>query len=94
MRRLILTFAAFAAFAAPAFAQSAGGGYRPPNDQVNCTVWARKLETGLEVVAPVPPKNFNSAQAALQKAKSAQQAGRWFACSVAADSGLRALEAG
>jgi hypothetical protein len=91
MRRSILTLAAFVALATPAFAQ---GGLTPPNEQVNCTEWTRKLETGLEVIAPTPRRNFNSAQAALQRAKTAQQASQWFSCSVAAESGLRALDAG
>jgi hypothetical protein len=92
MRLSILTLAAVAALATPAFAQS--GGLTPPNEQVNCTEWTRKLETGLEVIAPTPRRNVSAAQAALQRAKAAQQGSQWYACSVAADSGLRALDAG
>jgi hypothetical protein len=91
MRSLTYTVVALFALAAPAFAQ---GGYTPPNEQVDCTEWTRKLETGLEVIAPAPGKNFDLARAQLQRAKSEQQAGKWYACSAAADTGLRALNAG
>jgi hypothetical protein len=92
MRRTMLTLAALAAFAAPAFAQT--GGYTPPREEVNCNEWTRKLETGLEVIAPGPNKRLEAARAALQKAKSEQAAGKYYACAVAADSGIRALDAG
>jgi hypothetical protein len=88
---MILAAAAVMALTAPALAQ---GGYTPPNEQVNCTEWTRKLETGLEVIAPTPTKRVEAARNALQKAKQEQQASRWYACAVAADSGLRALDAG
>jgi hypothetical protein len=91
MRRIILAAASVAALAAPAFAQ---GGYTPPTEQANCTEWTRKLETGLEVIAPTPVHRVEAARASLQKAKSEQQAGHFYACAVAADSGLRALDAG
>jgi hypothetical protein len=91
MRRIILAAASVVALGVPAFAQ---GGYTPPNEQVNCTEWTRKLETGLEVIAPTPMHRVDAARAALQKAKSEQQAGRYYACAAAADSGLRTLDAG
>lgn len=92
MRRTTLMAAALVVLAGPAFVQAAG--YTPPNEQVNCNEWTRKLETGLEVIAPTPPKNMDRARASLQSAKTQQQAGKWYACAVAADTGLRALDAG
>lgn len=91
MRRIILAAASVFALAAPALAQ---GGYTPPDPQTNCTEWTRKLETGLEVIAPTPVHRVDAARAALQKAKAEQQAGKYFSCSEAANSGLRALDAG
>lgn len=89
--RIALVAVAVAALAAPALAQ---GGYTPPDPQNNCTEWTRKLETGLEVIAPAPGQRVEAARSSLQRAKSEQQAGRWHSCAVAADSGLRALNAG
>ena len=91
MRRIILAAASILVLGAPAFAQ---GGYAPPNEQMDCTEWTRKLETGLEVIAPTPVHRVEAARAALQKAKSEQQAGHYYACATAADGGLRALNAG
>jgi hypothetical protein len=91
MRPMTLAFAAALILAAPGFAQT---GYSPPNEEVECKDGTRKLETGLEVIAPGPRKNHDAARAALQRAKNELQAGKWYACSVAAESGLRALDAG
>jgi hypothetical protein len=92
MRRTMLTAAALALLATPAFGQS--NGLEPRDDQQNCQDWTRKLETGVEVIASTPTNNKQRAQAALQQAKSQQQASKWYACAVAADGGLRALDAG
>jgi hypothetical protein len=92
MRRTILGAAVLLAWAAPVGAQTAG--FTPPAEEVNCKEWTRRLELGVEVIAPTPVNRVNEAAAALQKARAEMQAGRWFACSVAADSGLRALNAG
>jgi hypothetical protein len=91
MRRIILAAASVLALAVPALAQ---GGYTPPNEQTDCTEWTRKLETGLEVIAPTPVHRVEAARAALQKAKSEQQAGHYYSCAAAADSGLKTLDAG
>jgi hypothetical protein len=91
MRRTMLGAVVLIAAAAPVGAQT---GYAPPPEEVNCKEWTRRLELGVEVIAPTSVNRVNDAAAALQKAKSEMQAGRWFSCSVAADSGLRALNAG
>jgi hypothetical protein len=91
MRRIILAAASVLALAVPALAQ---GGYTPPDPQTDCTEWTQKLATGIEVIAPTPVHRVDAARAALQKAKSEQQAGHYYSCAKAADSGLRALDAG
>lgn len=96
MKRILMAAAtaaiALAGASTSALAQQALT-WPPPPDQQLCMFWTAKLERGIEVIG-APAAEIDKARNQLAGAKSQQQAGKWYACSVAAKSGLDTLKAG
>jgi hypothetical protein len=67
--------------------------YQPPNYQVVCTEGVKKLDTGIEVIGASAAK-IRAAQADSATAKKQMAASNWYPCAVAAEKGLRELDAG